>query len=73
MPVPPPTLPSATGPPDADASAADAIQNERQPLERLSIDTDDPAEAEAIAREAAEKLLANPVTEDFEIEQVVAL
>lgn len=33
----------------------------------LAIDTDDPAEAERIAYEAASKLLANPVTEDYEV------
>lgn len=38
----------------------------------LTVDTDDPAYAERVAREAAEKLLANPVTEDFEIRSVVA-
>ena len=38
----------------------------------MTVDTDDPAEAERIAREAAEKLLANPVTEDFHIQSVVA-
>lgn len=38
----------------------------------LSIDTDDPVEAEAVAREAAEKLLANPVTERFVVTSVLA-
>ena len=36
----------------------------------LEMDTDDPAEAERLATEAASKLLANPVTEDFEIVSV---
>ncbi len=34
----------------------------------LMIKADDPQNAEMIAREAAEKLLANPVMEDFNIE-----
>ena len=34
----------------------------------MQIDTDDAAEAERIARTACEKLLANPVMEDFTVE-----
>ena len=34
----------------------------------LEIDADGPKEAERIAREACEKLLANPVMEDFTVE-----
>jgi len=34
----------------------------------VHIDTDDEAEARRVATEACEKLLANPVTENFEIE-----
>lgn len=34
----------------------------------LDLDTDDRATAEAEARSMAEKLLANPVTEDFSVE-----
>ncbi len=34
----------------------------------LDVATDDPARAKALAREACEKLLANPVIEQFEIE-----
>lgn len=34
----------------------------------VRIDTDDAAEAERIARAACEKLLANPVMEDFSVE-----
>lgn len=34
----------------------------------LWIDEADPVQAEALAREACEKLLANPVMEDFSIE-----
>lgn len=37
-------------------------------LVELRIATDDRAEAERVAREAAEKLLANPVMEDFAVE-----
>ncbi len=37
----------------------------------LDIDTDDRAEAERVATEAAARLLANPVTEDFEVTAVV--
>lgn len=33
----------------------------------LDVDTDDAAEAEQVARDAAARLLANPVTEDFEV------
>jgi phosphoribosylformylglycinamidine synthase len=36
-------------------------------LVELTIATDDAAEAERVAREAAEKLLANPVMEDFTV------
>ena len=36
----------------------------------MQIDADSEAAAEAIARSACEKLLANPVTEDFEVEIV---
>jgi phosphoribosylformylglycinamidine synthase len=36
-------------------------------LIELKIATDDAAEAERVAREAAEKLLANPVMEDFTV------
>jgi phosphoribosylformylglycinamidine synthase PurS subunit len=36
----------------------------------MQIDASSEAAAEAIARSACEKLLANPVTEDFEIEIV---
>jgi phosphoribosylformylglycinamidine synthase len=36
----------------------------------MQIDANTAAAAEAIARSACEKLLANPVTEDFEIEIV---
>jgi phosphoribosylformylglycinamidine synthase len=34
----------------------------------LDVDTDDPERAHALAREACEKLLANPVIERYEIE-----
>jgi phosphoribosylformylglycinamidine synthase len=34
----------------------------------LDVDTDDPERARALAREACEKLLANPVIERYEIE-----
>jgi len=34
----------------------------------LDVATDDPARARALAREACEKLLANPVIEQYEIE-----
>ena len=37
----------------------------------LSLDTDDSAEAQAMAERACRALLANPVTEDFEILAVV--
>lgn len=37
-------------------------------LLELLIDAEDPAEAEQLAQEAASKLLANPVMEDFTIE-----
>lgn len=37
-------------------------------LLELLIEAEDPAEAEQIARDAASKLLANPVMEDFTIE-----
>ncbi|MEM1042069.1 MAG: phosphoribosylformylglycinamidine synthase subunit PurS [Bacteroidota bacterium] len=37
-------------------------------LVELHIDAEDRGEAERIAREAAEKLLANPVMEDFAVE-----
>ncbi len=37
-------------------------------LVELRIAADDRAEAERVAREAAEKLLANPVMEDFAVE-----
>ena len=37
-------------------------------LVELRIATEDRAEAERVAREAAEKLLANPVMEDFTVE-----
>ncbi len=36
----------------------------------LDVDTDDPEEAERVAGEAAARLLANPVTEDFEVTAV---
>jgi phosphoribosylformylglycinamidine synthase len=34
----------------------------------LDVDTDDPERARALAREACEKLLANPVIERYELE-----
>jgi phosphoribosylformylglycinamidine synthase subunit PurS len=37
-------------------------------LIELAIETDSPEEAERIAREAAERLLANPVMEDFSVQ-----
>jgi phosphoribosylformylglycinamidine synthase subunit PurS len=37
-------------------------------LIQLTLDTDDASEAERIAREAASRLLANPVMEDFTVE-----
>lgn len=41
-------------------------------LIELRIATDDRDEAERIAREAAEKMLANPVMEDFTVEVAAA-
>jgi phosphoribosylformylglycinamidine synthase subunit PurS len=37
-------------------------------LIELAIETDSPEEAERIARQAAERLLANPVMEDFSVQ-----
>lgn len=37
-------------------------------LIELTIEAGDPAQAEQIAREAADRLLANPVMEDFTVE-----
>ena len=54
----------------------DAVDDVRAgKLIELRIDTDDRAEAERIAREASQKLLANEVMEDFtvEVEPVAAV
>lgn len=47
----------------------DAVESVRAgKLIQLTLDVGSPEEAERIAREAADKLLANPVMEDFTVE-----